>query len=379
MDKRVPVVLGLIAAPALLIACATAYGTAGSSVAVAQETAVIVWDPQTKTEHFIRRASFETRVKDFAFIVPTPTLPQLAKADDDAFDALDALLEPEVLHRELKGYKLTTNLFAIEPDVLQSVAVDADDAAATAGTGGGFEESAPPPVEVVRTEKVAGYDATVLKASDTGALVRWLRNHGYASRPALEQWLEPYVQEGWALTAFKVSGDKNGRAETSAVRMTFKTDRPFYPYREPADASSSTSFQGSRLLRVHFLAPARIDGVLENGRPWGAKVVRAESGRGYPEDYLSEILGLPANTMPAGTWHTAFEDRAPHRAGAGDLYFPASSSHQAVKVPPTYVDVDKRTEIPLSTSVPPVLLTLWLFYRMGQSLARRRKTRPATA
>src|ERR1043166_1405172 len=41
-------------------------------VSVAEEHAIILWDAEAKTEHFIRRAQFRTRDADFGFLVPTP-------------------------------------------------------------------------------------------------------------------------------------------------------------------------------------------------------------------------------------------------------------------------------------------------------------------
>src|SRR4051794_39286311 len=60
-------------------------------VAIASESAIIVWDEKSHTQHFIRRASFATQAKDFGFLVPTPTRPTLAEADDAAFEELAKL------------------------------------------------------------------------------------------------------------------------------------------------------------------------------------------------------------------------------------------------------------------------------------------------
>ena len=37
----------------------------GESVHIAEESALIIWDASTKTQHFIRRALFDTKAKDF--------------------------------------------------------------------------------------------------------------------------------------------------------------------------------------------------------------------------------------------------------------------------------------------------------------------------
>jgi hypothetical protein len=59
----------------------------GATVRIADESAIIIWDASSKTEHFIRRATFSSSAHDFGFLVPTPTKPELAEAEDDAFKA----------------------------------------------------------------------------------------------------------------------------------------------------------------------------------------------------------------------------------------------------------------------------------------------------
>jgi hypothetical protein len=49
-------------------------------VRIAEEEAVIVWDPATKTEHFIRRAAFHSTARQFGFLVPTT--PRLTEVSD---------------------------------------------------------------------------------------------------------------------------------------------------------------------------------------------------------------------------------------------------------------------------------------------------------
>ena len=46
---------------------------------IAEESAVIVWEGATRTEHFVRRATFATTAADFGFLVPTPSKPELAE------------------------------------------------------------------------------------------------------------------------------------------------------------------------------------------------------------------------------------------------------------------------------------------------------------
>ena len=62
----------------------------------ADQTVILIWDPQTQTEHFVRRASFEASGDDFGFIVPSPSRPELAESGNDAFRELAEITAPVV-------------------------------------------------------------------------------------------------------------------------------------------------------------------------------------------------------------------------------------------------------------------------------------------
>ncbi len=74
-------------ASSLTWACAPAPRP-GERVTITKEAALIVYDARTRTEHFIRRASFSTSAGDFGFLVPTPTVPELGAVKPGIFDSL---------------------------------------------------------------------------------------------------------------------------------------------------------------------------------------------------------------------------------------------------------------------------------------------------
>jgi hypothetical protein len=139
-------------------------------VEVASGSAVIIWDSATKTQHFIRRATFkasgkdDTPVQDFGFLVPTPTQPTVAEADDRIFDQLAKITEPVTeTHKRSEGGGCGIGCAASAPK----------------------GESAGATVDVLEEKRVAGYDAKVLKANNATALTGWLNERGYEVRPAL--------------------------------------------------------------------------------------------------------------------------------------------------------------------------------------------------
>jgi hypothetical protein len=304
--------LALALAPRAARACAAAWPASSvRPVEIASEDAVILWDPATRTEHFVRRATFGSAASDFGFLVPTPTRPALAEAGEAAVEGLEALSAPRVEYTTRRG----------GPELaLSCLFLWTRGAAAPVSAA----RTAPaPPVRVIERRNVAGFDAAVLQADDPNALTGWLRDNGYEARPALAPWLARYTATHWFITAFRIApGSGEGPARTQALRMTFTTDQPFFPYREPADSHPDAG--PARLLRVHFIAPGRVQGrVGEAAAAW-----RGEATYAAPltdaERRLRELLPEGQGALPEHPWLTVFEDRAARRPGDAELVFSAA-------------------------------------------------------
>jgi hypothetical protein len=282
-----------------------ALGRLGEPVVNADQTVLLIWDPATKTEHFIRKASFKAEGGDFGFLVPTPSRPQLSESGNAAFPALAAITRPRV----------------------QS-------------TGGpSFSCSAPArsvtaaPVRVIEEKEVAGFHATVLAASSATALTGWLKTNGYHYSPEVEAWAAPYIRDGWMLTALRVSkrsdAQRENTVQASALRISFHTERPIFPYREPDSRAAAKSLgTASRLLRLYFISDARYEGALDGTHGWSGKPVWSGGLGVSQKDHLLDLLNLPSTTGPATWWLTEFEDRWPYGIAAGDLYFARAASQE---------------------------------------------------
>lgn len=187
------------------------------SVELTSESALIVWDEKTKTEHFIRSANFSGEAKNFGFIVPTPSKPSLGETKSGLFESLEEEIKPEIITRVVRNYEWSL-IGSLRTTRWSSKETSGAPVAASVG-----EEF----VEVIEQTKVGAYDATVLKADDAEALGVWLRKNSYSAPPSVEKWLQFYTDKKWYLTAFKVSAEN---ASLSPVRISFATEHPFYPY-----------------------------------------------------------------------------------------------------------------------------------------------------
>jgi hypothetical protein len=250
----------------------------------ADQSVIMIWDAATKTEHFIRQASFKTDGDDVGFLVPSPTQPDLQEAGDGAFQLLGTLTAPEV-----RSVWQPRNPFCC----CGAVSSDAP----------GLAAGALPVVRVLEEKLVAGFNAVVLESNSSTALVRWLEEHGYAYSPEMAVWAKPYIDAGWKITALKVAKEAANRnkktVSASALRLSFKTNRPLFPYREP-DPSGPAKALGAhdRLLRIYFIAEARYEGELTREAPWTGKT--AWAGKVHPSDrqQVLEALHLPPTTGP---------------------------------------------------------------------------------
>ena len=303
-------------------ACAPAPH-AGDEIAIVEESALIVWDPATTTEHFIRRATFLGKGRDFGFLVPTPTVPALAEADDAIFAELTSWAQPPVKHVNSRRIEWGSWLFgSFKPKSVNTVATNG--------------------VEVLSTQQIAGYEAAVLEASDTASLQKWLSEHGYEASHDLTYWLDAYVAQRWKVTAFKIAAT-NPEARTGAVKMSFVTPHPFFPYREPQSQRALTSHL-NRTLRVFFLGPERVNGTIGSGTEWPAELKRSENLTAPLQGSIAKAAGL---TLAAPLRLTAFEDWLAVRPGMDDLYFSRVADQSPFIPEPRIIENVDTTRIPL--------------------------------
>ena len=149
-------------------------------------------------------------------------------------------------------------------------------------------------------------------------------------------------------------------ATTKPVRMSFKTDRPFFPYREPEgkpekanaenkrldekgdmprlwhiDEKGNKQWNDARTLRVFFVSDTRMDGKLGNAA-WHARVPWSNELTDEQRKQLVKETGVPDDELPAKAWLTTFEDRASPRPGKEEVYFDPALVRTPI-VPPPFI------------------------------------------
>jgi hypothetical protein len=287
----------------------------GKPVVNADQTVIILWNAATKTQHFIRQASFKSDAPDFGFLIPSPSQPELAESGNGAFDSLRKLTAPRIEKR------------ARPPQGM------------SCGCGDKTTRSAAANVAVLDEKLVAGFHAVVLRADSAGDLVGWLEEHGYAYSPEVEAWAKPYVDAGWKITALKVAkgeGDEaNHNVAAAALRLSFQTDKPLFPYREPESGASAAALGAQRrLLRIYFLGEAPYRGQLAENARWSGRVAWANRVGAQDRTKVLELLGLSDETGPAQWFLTEFEDWWQYKPAPSDLEFASNPDQQPLEREP---------------------------------------------
>jgi hypothetical protein len=339
---------GVWGAPRSARACAPAP-PAGEQVATAREDALIVWDAANHREHFVRRAIFGGVTQAFGFLVPTPAQPELEEASEEIFGALERLTEPSVVV-EPHWVAAPVGCTLLPWLLLRSGSKAEELPQATS-------------VSVLEQKRVSGLDATVLAAGNADALAAWLESRGFALRPALKAWVEPYLARGWKITAFRYPGDArlpDGTLGSRALRMSFAADEPVYPYREPEDQLTLAG----RELRLFLLAETQLEAGSSKAIPAWAAAMRFSAH--VP---LSPVLerGLSGVALPRSAWLVEFRDRT-RRRPPEDLAFVAASTPREVRPEPRVVTQERP--VPLPYEAPVVLGGLAFWWRRRRAAAR---------
>ena len=363
--NRLPLLLAAsLALPVACRACITVeYAHAlGEPIRVTDESALIVWNARTGTEDFVRRAEFATHAKGFGFLVPTPTKPTLGAADDALFNDLEFELLPKKKVVAERGLNLTPLLFTM----LGGWGKPLEDSASESVSNSPASAADKPAVEVVEQKRVGDYNASVLRAGDTATLAAWLRAHNYAVSPDTRDWLAGYVRQNFYITAFQIVADaQNGNAQAGAVRLSFKTAAPFYPYRESKRAQK---MGGGRSLRVFFVGDGRVEGRIEDG----SRVAPWKSAVDYSAPLDAQRLRAQGLAVPSGALRlTAFTDNSSPRPGWGDLKFAPSKDQAEITPPPVIIHEDQRFPLPLDVLAVLGIGGVWAWRRrQGQSETR---------
>ena len=303
--RRVVVLVGLFAASCTLIvgAAALADGMAvapshykgvpyeGSVEERAQE-AIIIFEasrePGGAREDVILRISVEGEVENFAWVVPFPNQPEVAKEDARLFDELYEYVEARLV-RPVKKYGGGT---------------DSEAAAPTA--------EAPQAVEVLSRKIVGTFDVAVVRENQPGALNGWLEREGYQPLRDAEDVLDFYRQKKYVYACVKVSDaqlSRNTPVDLHPLRFSFKTggrDGMYFPMKmtglqqRPFDVNLYVFYGkwvNDRLSKFGY----EHRGFQRKYRDWDTRQCEPNAGKSYSAPQHDVFLSDHAHRVPTVT------------------------------------------------------------------------------
>jgi hypothetical protein len=218
MTRALPVALALLAlAPAPALACG---GFFCSQVPIDQSKERIVFgiDEEAEQVDVHVQIFYQGDARDFSWVVPVPTVPDVLLSSDQLFQNLEWQTAPRFwLSWETKG---TCDGGGPFPPVSE------DDGAP--GVGGGIPEAGGGGVDVLKSGQTGPYDWVVVAAAEPEALLAWLADpdgnpatdDAYVIPPTIGPKLAPYLADGAKFVAFKLQSDAEV-GDIAPVRLSY--------------------------------------------------------------------------------------------------------------------------------------------------------------
>lgn len=190
-------------------ACGAAIPPVGGEATLNREVAVVHWDGTTET--MLMQLAMNASSDNVALVVPTPTPATVAMGDKAAFTELEELSSPRIEHQLRVRLSFILGLSAAPP------------------REGAMAAARSP--EVLNQVHLGPLEATTLAGGDLAGLQKWLSDNGYPIRPAVSDALSPYVRDGWAFVAMRLTSPAPIEGGLNPVRLTFASSHLVYPMR----------------------------------------------------------------------------------------------------------------------------------------------------
>ncbi len=290
-------------------------------VALDAERVLVVFDAAKRRQELVIWPGFSGDTADFGYVVPLPSAPTVAAAEEGLFEALDRAIEPEVRHESVTEWEV--GWFFGPPG---------DGAEMMAGAKGG--------VEVLMHGRVGAFEVAVLRADDPAALTQWLNAHSYVFDDAATKWAARYVEAKFVFAALRIrTGDEDaGAAQIHPVRFGFETDRAFLPFGSPAPAEQTVFKRLYLLTRDHVRGRA-------GERVW---LDRAALEFAAPVDTAPFASWLPdAGLLKTMTLTVADIEKQPGEHHTEDMWLEPARSTDEVRPPPEVITTASTIFIPL--------------------------------
>lgn len=200
----------IVAAPTPAMACG---GFFCSNVPIEQSGEEILFTVEENNITAYIKISYQGEAKDFAWVVPVASLPEISVGSDSVFTRLGQVTQP---------------VFNLNWDYGDGMcgfwAMDA-----AAGAGGGPESNEGESyVNVLGQAQVGPYDYAILESNDAQALKAWLDENDFDQPDDAIPLIEHYLENDMLFVALKLQQDK-GTGDIRPLVLQFKENSPCVP------------------------------------------------------------------------------------------------------------------------------------------------------
>ena len=173
------------------------------------QKAIILYDQGR--EDLVLQVKYEGPAKEFGWLVPVPSLPEVKKGSMDCFYELSQLTQERSAHLRAGGWERS-------------------------GGRGRQEDDG---VKVIKVKTVGAYDVAVLSARTGGKLTQWLDANGFKFPRDKQDVLDDYIKKNWYFIAAKIDPKHDGfstsnqlaSGELAPLVISFDSEKCVYPLR----------------------------------------------------------------------------------------------------------------------------------------------------
>ncbi len=244
--------------------------------------------------------------EEFAWIVPTPNIPELFVSTDTLFNELSWRLAPTFemyWHEEGRcTYDYSGYGYPESGGYYSDVA-----ASASSSSDGG--------IRVIEEKRVGPYDTVVLQARSEEALLEWLQDNGYQIPDEVGDVLAPYVSNESYFVALKLLSDRDV-GDIAPIGLTYTGTRPMIPIELTSIAASPDMrletyvFGKSRAVPSNYLHVQINDAAIDwftAGSNYEEAITRAADeagGQAFATDYAGSTETLDGSLYNDGRYNT---------------------------------------------------------------------------
>ena len=231
MKKVARLSASLLALAAPLLAPAAAQACGGffcQNVPVDQTGENIVFVADGTTVQAFVQVQYQGEANEFAWIIPTPSLPEVGVSSDAIFRYFAQNYRREAYQNTT--YHGTCGSYCWDDQFAGSDASVQDTGFADAGTDGG--------VEVIEQGQTGPYDFAILRATDAQVLFDWLGANDYNLPATAIAAVDPYALMGdeTHFVALKLQKDASV-GDLQPVKLTYAAEQPMVPIQLTAIAA----------------------------------------------------------------------------------------------------------------------------------------------